>query len=164
MKYFLHWCLVYHFRPLSNTDWICCILNVTGDQNGVTQQPFHNPAKYKPNMCPTGFPIFWNNPNSTQPKVGFDTKMTLHTTHHHKLNVSNISAVIDPIWPNFKGRFLGSTTTTIPSSTTTKKQQYLSYHWPNLDDILKLSFWINNNNYIVKNNKNKNKTRRTTTT
>ena len=32
---------------------------------------------------------------STQPKVGFDTRMTLHTTttHHRELNVSNISAV-----------------------------------------------------------------------
>ena len=34
------------------------------------------------------------NPNSTV--VGFDMKMTVHTTLH-KLNVSNISAVIDPI-------------------------------------------------------------------
>ena len=32
--------------------------------------------------------------------VGFDTKMTLHTPHPtpQKLNVSNISAVTDPIW------------------------------------------------------------------
>ena len=42
-----------------------------------------------------------HNPNSTstQLKVGCDTKMTLihHTPNPHKLNVSNISAVTDPI-------------------------------------------------------------------
>ena len=45
------------------------------------------------------------NHNSIQPQpnitlVGLDMKMTLHTqqhTHPHKLNVSNISAVTDPI-------------------------------------------------------------------
>ena len=40
------------------------------------------------------------NYNSTQlnlTKVGLDMKMTLFTTTHHKLNVSNISAVPDPI-------------------------------------------------------------------
>ena len=35
-----------------------------------------------------------HNPHKTQPKGGFDTKMTLHTSHHppqpHKLNISNI--------------------------------------------------------------------------
>ena len=40
----------------------------------------------------------------TQPqlnsKVGFDTKMNLDS-HHHKLKVINISAVPDPILPNF---------------------------------------------------------------
>ena len=40
-------------------------------------------------------------PNSTsiQPKVGLDVKMTLHTHHPptRKLNVSNISAVTEPI-------------------------------------------------------------------
>ena len=110
-----------------------------------------------------GFLFFGTTPTQLNLKLGL-TRKWLCTPPTTTTNVSNISAVIDPIWPNFKGRFLGSTTTTIPSSTTTKKQQYLSYHWPNLDDILKLSFWINNNNYIVKNNKNKNKTRRTTTT
>ena len=52
---------------------------------------------------------YCQNPNSTSTqrqlnnnsmKVGFDTKMTLHTTpphHPQKLNVCNISAVTDPI-------------------------------------------------------------------
>ena len=52
------------------------------------------------------FPVFYQNPNSTQPNkttVGFDTKMTLHHHHtpppiHRELNVSNISAVTDPIF------------------------------------------------------------------
>ena len=58
------------------------------------------------------YPIMLSKPqlnhNSTQPQpnitlVGLDTKMTLHsttpsnTTHPKKLNVSNISAVTDPI-------------------------------------------------------------------
>ena len=37
-----------------------------------------------------------HNPNSPQnniTKVGFDTKMTLSTTHHRQLNDRNISAV-----------------------------------------------------------------------
>ena len=41
------------------------------------------------------------NPNLTQPNitlVGLDLKMTLHIPPHpHKLNVSNISAITDPI-------------------------------------------------------------------
>ena len=37
------------------------------------------------------------NATSTSTAVGFDMKMTLHTTHPHKLNFSNISAVTDPI-------------------------------------------------------------------
>ena len=46
--------------------------------------------------------IYCRNPNSTQPNitlVGLDTKMTNHPTlpHQQKLNVSNISAVPDPI-------------------------------------------------------------------
>ena len=31
-------------------------------------------------------------------------------------------------------------------------QQYVSYYWPNLDKILQLGFWINNNN--INNNNN----------
>ena len=44
--------------------------------------------------------IFVTTPTQPQlnSKVGFDMKMTLHHHHHpHKLNVSNISAVTDPI-------------------------------------------------------------------
>ena len=48
------------------------------------------------------FPKYCQNPNSTliQPNitlVGFDIKMTLHTTHHIKLYIRNISAVTEPI-------------------------------------------------------------------
>ena len=35
--------------------------------------------------------------NNNSTKVGFDMKMTLNTTPPHKLNVSNISAITDPI-------------------------------------------------------------------
>ena len=107
-------------------------------------------------------------------KVGFDTKMSLHTTHR-ELNVGNVSAVTYPIWT--KIRLLWSTTTTTSLRTTTattttifhilltwflpnfktlflnpqqqqQKQKQQQYKYLNFDQILKLGFWTNNkNNY-----------------
>ena len=48
----------------------------------------------------------------------------------HSLNETQRIAVFDPIWPNFKGRFQGSTTTTW--TTTTISQLLLTQFWPNL--------------------------------
>ena len=79
--------------------------------------------------------------------------MTLHTNHHHrKLNVSHISAVPDPIWPNFKDRLLGSSWTdskchsdicpcNICSCDICLYQEYLSCYWSDFDQTLKVGSW-----------------------
>ena len=55
----------------------------------------------------------------TQRKVGLDMEMTLHTTTHRKLNVSNISALneVSGIQNNYKNNKTTITSTTkIPQS------------------------------------------------
>ena len=100
---------------------------------------------------------YCQNPNSTQAKVGFDVKMTLHTTTGATTNSmsARCQLLLSRFWPNFIGSFLGSTTTT---STTKTTRTTITYHWPYFEHILKLGFWINNNNNNnIYNNKNNNK-------
>ena len=67
----------------------------------------------EPSSCLLSLPCQYTNcqnPNSNQPKVGFVVKMTLHitTTTTHPPPQTHCQQ----FWPNFIGRFLGSTTTT----------------------------------------------------
>ena len=62
--------------------------------------------------------------SETLPLIGLDwldTKMNLHHHHHHYTNsMSAMCQLLHTLFgPNFKGRFLGSTTTTTDTLTTT---------------------------------------------
>ena len=85
--------------------------------------------------------------NLTQTKVWFYMKLHTTTNHPHKLNGSNISAVTDPIWPDFKHKFLGSFRT---DSVTVKFVMAIFFlstfvhirkTWPNFDQMLKVGSW-----------------------
>ena len=73
--------------------------------------------------------------------VGFDLKMTLHTTPHHpqKHYVSYISAVTDPIsmklWADSNWQ------DDICPGNIWAYQEHVSCYWPNFDQTLNIGFW-----------------------
>ena len=88
-------------------------------------------------------------PTTTQPQHGsWVGHKNDFPHHHHHPPTTNSKLFLTQFWPNFKGRFLGSTT-----ATTTV------ISWPDFDQTLKQVFRINNNsnnNINCNNNKTNN--------
>ena len=130
--------LKYHISPREDESWVqkmhtvivYCCKNVE--------------FKFNLTMHGKSLPCKFIVTTPTQPqlnsKVGFYMKMTLH--HQHTNSMSSISQLfLTQFQPNFKGRFVGSTTTittttwTTATTTTTKATFYL----------LLTRFWRNSN-------------------
>ena len=96
--------------------------------------------------------------NNNSTKVGFDMKMTLHTTHHptpppHRNSISVISQLLlTRFTPNFKGRFLGPFWTdlychcdiclgNICHGDICPYEEYLICYWSDFDQTLKAGSW-----------------------
>ena len=94
--------------------------------------------------------------NNNSTKVGCDTKMTLHTTppHHHRNSMSVISQLLlTRFWPNFKGRFQGTSRTdsncysySCPGNNCPGDicpyQEYLSCCRPDFDQTLEVGWQV----------------------